>query len=181
MPAVLSMLTNLTPAAPFSKSESELLKQIDPIRLPAHIAIIMDGNGRWAKRRHLPRVFGHRAGVASVRHIVRAAGALGIKHLTLYAFSSENWSRPTTEVKALMRLLEEFLDKELPELRENQVQLRAIGRVDQLATRAREKLEQVIAETRKHSGVERQWRSGRPRLGACRFSSSDIVCVPSRP
>src|SRR5258708_38863806 len=96
---------------------------IDRTRLPRHIAVIMDGNGRWARQRHLPRVFGHRAGIASVRDIVRACGELGVGFLTLYAFSAENWSRPSREVTALMRLLEEYLQRELPELQKNNVRL----------------------------------------------------------
>src|SRR5438067_403893 len=113
-------------------TEQDLLKQIQPDKLPRHIAVIMDGNGRWAKQRHLPRVFGHRAGITSVREIVRACGELGVKALTLYAFSAENWSRPSTEVQALMRLLQDYLQRELPELQKNHVQLRAIGRWRQL-------------------------------------------------
>jgi undecaprenyl diphosphate synthase len=153
MPAVLPMRSSSSSSAAFSKTEADLFNQIDPARLPVHIAIIMDGNGRWAKKRHMPRVLGHRAGVETVRHIVRAAGALGIKVLTLYAFSSENWSRPTTEIKALMLLLEEFLEKELPELRENRVQLRAIGRLGALSSGALQKLEHVIQETKDHDGL----------------------------
>src|SRR5579863_1566296 len=110
------------------KSEQDLLHRLNPARIPKHIAIIMDGNGRWAKQRHMPRTFGHRAGIASVREVVRVCGEIGVKVLTLYAFSAENWARPTTEVKALMRLLEEYLERELPELQKNRVQLRAIGR-----------------------------------------------------
>src|SRR5438132_6667871 len=111
-----------------NRPEMSGLPFVDKTRIPAHIAVIMDGNGRWAKSRRLPRVFGHRAGIASVREIVRACGEIGVKALTLYAFSAENWSRPDTEVKALMRLLEEYLQRELPELQKNRVQLRAIGR-----------------------------------------------------
>src|SRR5262245_58112393 len=113
-------------------TEQVLLKQINLSKLPKHIAIIMDGNGRWAKQRHLPRVFGHRAGISSVRDVVKACGSLGIKALTLYAFSAENWSRPGTEVAALMRLLEDYLQRELPELQKNHVRLRAIGRWEAL-------------------------------------------------
>jgi undecaprenyl diphosphate synthase len=134
-------------------TDQDLLKQINPARLPQHIAIIMDGNGRWAKQRHLPRVFGHRAGITSVRDIVRACGELGVKALTLYAFSAENWSRPNTEVKALMRLLEDYLQRELPELQKNDVQLRAIGRWQALPAGAREQLERVIGLTAKNKGL----------------------------
>src|SRR5438445_13747733 len=114
-------------AALGSQSQQDLLHEIKPSKIPSHIAIIMDGNGRWAKQRHLPRIFGHRAGISSVRDVVRACGELGIAVLTLYAFSSENWARPNTEIRALMRLLEEYLERELPELQKNHVQLRDIG------------------------------------------------------
>ena len=96
--------------------------------IPRHIAIIMDGNGRWAKQRGLPRAEGHRIGMESVRAMVRACSELGVEYLTLYAFSSENWKRPRTEVAALMYLLEFFLKQEIPELNANNVQLAVIGR-----------------------------------------------------
>ena len=100
---------------------------LDLSRLPRHVAIIMDGNGRWAKRRGYLRVRGHLTGVESVRVVVRLARKLGIEYLTLYAFSDENWQRPTTEIRALMNILSRFVRRELPELRENQIVLRAIG------------------------------------------------------
>lgn len=136
-----------------SRSEHELLASLDRLKIPRHVAVIMDGNGRWARQRRLPRVFGHRTGITSVREIVRACGELGIKALTLYAFSAENWSRPTTEVQALMRLLEEYLERELPELQKNQVRLRAIGRLDALPQGAQRKLAQVMKATSKNSGL----------------------------
>src|SRR5438105_4560883 len=115
MASLLSMRRDLVSKTTPTETEETLRQQIQPTKLPQHIAVIMDGNGRWARQRHLPRVFGHRAGITSVREIVRACGALGIKALTLYAFSAENWSRPSTEVQALMRLLEDYLQRELPE------------------------------------------------------------------
>jgi len=130
-----------------------LLAQLDPARLPRHIAMIMDGNGRWARQRHLPRVFGHRQGVNSVREIVRACGELHIEVLTLYAFSSENWSRPATEVRALMKILEEFLDRELPELQERQVRLETIGRLEKLPQGAQKKLQEVVQKTSGNTGL----------------------------
>jgi len=136
-----------------SKIEQDLLRQIRLTKTPHHIAIIMDGNGRWAKQRHLPRVFGHRAGITSVREVVRACGELGVKVLTLYAFSAENWSRPSTEVHALMRLLEQYLQRELPELQKNHVQLRAIGRWKALPAGARAQLERVIELTSRNKGL----------------------------
>src|SRR5207249_76644 len=100
--------------------------------LPAHVAIIMDGNGRWAKARHLPRVEGHRQGAESVRAVVRAAGEAGIKYLTLYAFSVENWNRPKDEVDTLMKYLARYLKNEFGELQKNNVRLEAIGQIYRL-------------------------------------------------
>src|ERR1700704_3230420 len=97
--------------------------------VPTHVAIIMDGNGRWAKQRHLPRVEGHRMGVESVRAIVRAAGEAGVKYLTLYAFSVENWSRPKEEVDTLMKYLARYLKNEIGELQKNNVRLQVIGQI----------------------------------------------------
>ncbi len=115
--------------------------------VPRHVAIIMDGNGRWAKRRGLPRIEGHRRGVESVRRVVDAARALGVRYLTLYAFSVENWRRPEDEVGGLMDLLETFLRREKAELMKNRVRLRTIGRTDALPARARAALEEVMAAT----------------------------------
>jgi len=115
--------------------------------VPAHVAIIMDGNGRWAKQRGLPRIEGHRRGVESVRAVVDAARELGIRYLTLYAFSVENWRRPEDEVGGLMLLLETFLGREKANLIKNKVRLRAIGRVSALPPRARAALEDVMAAT----------------------------------
>ena len=130
--------------------------------VPRHVAIIMDGNGRWAKQRGLPRIEGHRAGAESVRAIVRACGELGIKYLTLYAFSVENWNRPKPEVSALMRLLEFYLRQEIPELNKNNVRLAAIGRLHELPLRAQKQLQKSIEADRKstrlnssHSSVSR--------------------------
>jgi undecaprenyl diphosphate synthase len=132
---------------------SSTLPPIDKTRIPAHIAVIMDGNGRWAKARHLPRIFGHRAGIASVREIVRTSGELGVKALTLYAFSAENWTRPTTEIRALMKLLEEYIVREVPELHKNRVRLRAIGRLEALPAGARKKLTEAIEATAHNRGL----------------------------
>src|SRR3954471_10074895 len=113
---------------------SELLSQIDRSALPAHIAIIMDGNGRWARKRGLPRVAGHRAGIGAVRQVVEGSAELGIRVLTLYAFSVENWKRPRTEVSTLMQLLKEYLSKELENIHKNNIRFRTIGRTDALDT-----------------------------------------------
>jgi undecaprenyl diphosphate synthase len=116
--------------------------------LPRHVAIIMDGNGRWAERRGLDRIEGHRAGIESVRAVVRAAHELGVGQLTLYAFSTENWNRPKGEVDALMGLLEHYLDAELEELDRNGIRLRAMGRLERLPASVRAKLEHAVCRTR---------------------------------
>ncbi len=122
-------------------------------KLPAHVAIIMDGNGRWARQRELPRIEGHRAGIRTVREIVEAAGDIGIGYLTLYTFSSENWNRPPGEVLGLMNLLAETLEREVPELHRNRVRLRTIGDTSILPRRNREALESAIAETSANDGL----------------------------
>src|SRR5580700_3098372 len=108
--------------------------------LPRHVAVIMDGNGRWAKARHLPRIEGHRQGAESARVIIRTAGELGIKYLTLYAFSVENWNRPKDEVDALMKYLVHYLKTETPELNKNNVRLQAIGQIHRLPDSVQEQL-----------------------------------------
>ena len=120
---------------------------------PTHVAIIMDGNGRWAKRRHLPRVEGHRHGVESVRAVVRAAGEAGVKYLTLYAFSVENWSRPKDEVDTLMRYLARFLKQEIGELNRNNVRLDAIGQIYRLPEFVQEQLKRTKAALAKNNGL----------------------------
>ena len=115
--------------------------------VPRHVAIIMDGNGRWAQKRGLPRSAGHEAGAQSVRKIVRACGRHGVEVLTLYSFSTENWSRPEDEVAALMGLLEHYLDVEIEELHRNGIRLRAMGRLERLPDAARTKLEAAVART----------------------------------
>lgn len=127
--------------------------KLDPAKLPSHIAIIMDGNGRWAKKRGLPRAFGHRAGVKNVREIVESCSRLGIKALTLYAFSTENWSRPGVEVSALMALLKAYLKREYPTMMKNNIRLRAIGDPSALPGPAREELKSVIKKTGENTGM----------------------------
>jgi len=119
-----------------------------PDRMPRHVGIIMDGNGRWAKQRGLPRVAGHRAGTENLRRILRAAVEFGIPVLTIYAFSTENWERPLEEIRGLMRILGEVIDRELAELHENGVQLRHIGNLDGLSAKLRRKIEDAIELTR---------------------------------
>jgi undecaprenyl diphosphate synthase len=125
----------------------------DATKIPRHVAIIMDGNGRWAKQRGLPRLEGHRAGAESVRAIVRACGELGIGYLTLYAFSSENWSRPKAEVTALMHLLEFYLQREVAELDKSNVRLAAIGRIHELPESAQRQLHKGIETLKKNTGL----------------------------
>jgi undecaprenyl diphosphate synthase len=121
--------------------------------LPRHIAIIMDGNGRWAKQRHRPRIFGHHAGAEPVRKCVRTCAKLGLTHLTLYTFSIENWTRPQTEVVGLMAFLDEVLRREVLELDQNNVQLNAIGRLDSLPAATRHTVDRSIAELAKNTGL----------------------------
>jgi undecaprenyl diphosphate synthase len=129
------------------------MPSLRPDCMPAHVAIIMDGNGRWAERRGLTRADGHRAGMQAVRGVVRASRELGVRWLTLYAFSSENWNRPKAEVDALMRLPGEFFEKELPEAVENNVRILAIGKRDRLPLGVRRALEDAIARTAHCSGM----------------------------
>jgi undecaprenyl diphosphate synthase len=121
--------------------------------LPQHVAIIMDGNGRWAKQRSLPRVEGHRQGAESARTIIRTAGELGIKYLTLYAFSAENWNRPKDEVDALMKYLIHYLKTETPELNKNNVRLEVIGQIYRLPENVQEHLKKSIQTLSKNSGL----------------------------
>jgi undecaprenyl diphosphate synthase len=121
--------------------------------LPAHVAIIMDGNGRWAKQRSLPRVEGHRTGAESVRAVVRAAGEFGIKYLTLYAFSTENWNRPKDEVDTLMKYLARFLKAELAELIKNNVRLEVIGQIYRLPEFVQDQLRKTQAALAKNKGL----------------------------
>ncbi|MBT45562.1 MAG: di-trans,poly-cis-decaprenylcistransferase [Deltaproteobacteria bacterium] len=122
--------------------------------VPQHVAIIMDGNGRWARERGLPRREGHRAGAESVREVVETCKELGIKFLTLYAFSSENWNRPKTEIKALMSLLKGFLRRKTPEMQRQGVRLHAIGRLEELPDDCRAELEQAIAHTSSNTDLD---------------------------
>jgi undecaprenyl diphosphate synthase len=135
-------------------AEWTLAHTLDPARLPAHVAIIMDGNGRWAKRRSLPRVAGHKAGITSVRTSVETCAQLHLKALTLYAFSVENWKRPRTEVETLWRLLRVYLRRELPRLQQNNIRLRVIGRLEALSETVRRDLESTCAATEKNTGLQ---------------------------
>ena len=132
---------------------SSFKEKLDKTCLPKHIAIIMDGNGRWAKERGYDRIFGHQNGVTSVRETTEAAAEIGIEYLTLYAFSTENWSRPQSEVDALMELLIDTIEKETPTLNKNNVRLMAIGDLSRLPGNAAEKLQRCIAVTSENTGL----------------------------
>jgi undecaprenyl diphosphate synthase len=123
-------------------------------RVPVHVGIIMDGNGRWAKARGLPRLAGHRAGTKNLRRVIRAAADAGIKHLTFFAFSTENWSRPEEEVSGLMSLLGEFIDTETPELHKEGARLLHIGHLEHLEPRLREKIENAIELTKNNTRID---------------------------
>lgn len=129
-------------------SEEQLLEMVDRNRVPRHVAIIMDGNGRWARQRRLGRIFGHRQGAEAVRNAVKACRELDIAYLTLYAFSSENWSRPQDEIAALMELLEDFLRKEKQEMIDEGIQLNAIGRVEELPQSTQEEISRTKEATK---------------------------------
>ena len=134
--------------------EKELKSQVELAgNLPCHIAIIMDGNGRWARSRKLPRIAGHKEGINSVREITRACGEMGIGYLTLYTFSQENWSRPRMEVSALMNLLVETIRREIDELMENNVRLHVIGRMEELPEKPRVEMEEGIRRTAENNGL----------------------------
>ncbi|MBN1622641.1 MAG: isoprenyl transferase [Endomicrobiales bacterium] len=130
-----------------------LLEKIDLSKLPKHIAIIMDGNGRWAKKKNLPRVFGHRAGMKSVQKIVETCVQLKIEVLTLYAFSTENWIRPKTEIGALMTLLQNYLKIEFERMMDNNIQLRTIGDISKLPKTPHKELVKVMQKTKSNTGL----------------------------
>ena len=143
-----------TVPAGLDRKEAEIYLRLDPERLPKHIAIIMDGNGRWARRRHLPRVAGHRAGVTSVRYVVECASRIQIPSLTLYAFSEENWKRrPKAEVDFLMKLLARYLKQEVPTLHRNNVRLEYIGRLHELPSFVQERMAWAKQETARNTGM----------------------------
>jgi undecaprenyl diphosphate synthase len=138
---------------PHADSDRVLVDRIDFARLPVHIAVIMDGNGRWAALRHLPRVEGHRAGIDAVRDTVETAARLGIRVLTLYAFSVENWKRPAAEVGTLMLLLKRYLRAELNTLLSNNIRFRVLGRMEELAPDIQDELRHAIERTSGNTGM----------------------------
>jgi undecaprenyl diphosphate synthase len=144
------LLAWIPPGSP----DEPLARQVNFERLPAHVAIIMDGNGRWAAQRHLPRVEGHRAGIDSVRDVVESSARVGIGVLTLYAFSVENWKRPRAEVNTLMTLLKRYLRLELSTLLRNNIRFRVIGRPEELSLDVRHELEIGVRETADNTGMQ---------------------------
>ena len=147
-------LAEMLAAAPPGSPEETLVRQLDFSRLPRHVAVIMDGNGRWAANRHLPRVEGHRAGIDAVRDTVETSARLGLPVLTLYAFSVENWKRPETEVSALMGLLKHYLRLELRSLLKNNIRFRIIGRPERLAPEIRAELSDAEQRTQANTGLQ---------------------------
>jgi undecaprenyl diphosphate synthase len=145
--------SHLETLGPVTAEESLLLDKLDFSRLPRHIAIIMDGNGRWAQKRHLPRVAGHRAGTKSARIAIETSARLHIEALTLYAFSVENWRRPKTEIEFLMQLLREYLRKEMPLLQKNNIRMRFLGRPDELPAAVQKDTREAAEATAKNTGM----------------------------
>ena len=150
---------NLPDRKPFAEDVNDKcelmsgMNEIDKSKVPQHIAIIMDGNGRWAKQKGLSRIFGHQAGVTAVRRITEACAEFGVKYLTLYAFSTENWNRPKEEVDALMTLLVDSIEKETPDLMKNNVRLLAIGDLGRLPEKAEQKFRNCMSQTDGNTGV----------------------------
>ena len=147
-------LEQLLASIPPGSHDETLARQVNFERLPAHVAIIMDGNGRWAAQRHLPRVEGHRAGIESVRDVVETSARLGIGVLTLYAFSVENWKRPRAEVNTLMMLLKRYIRLELSTLLSNNIQFRVIGRSEELSPDVQRELQIGVRQTAANTGMQ---------------------------
>jgi len=131
-----------------------MLVEIDMDRLPKHIAIIMDGNGRWAQKKGLPRIMGHKAGMETIKETVKACSDMGIKILTVYAFSTENWRRPQDEVSYLMNLLVEYMRKEVNALHNNKVKIKVLGEVDILPSQTIKEIEEALKLTEKNEGLQ---------------------------
>ena len=138
---------------PVTAEESRLLEKLDLVRLPRHVAVIMDGNGRWAQKRHLPRIAGHRTGTQSARTTIETCARLKIEALTLYAFSVENWRRPKTEIDFLMQLLREYLRKEMPLIQKNNIRMRFLGRVDELPAGVQNDVRDAMEKTAGNKGM----------------------------
>jgi undecaprenyl diphosphate synthase len=146
-------ITALGALGPVTSEEVQLLEKLDLERLPRHVAVIMDGNGRWAQRRHLPRVAGHRKGVQSARTTIETCARLNIEALTLYAFSVENWRRPKTEIDFLMALLREYLRKEMPLIQRNNIRMRFLGRIEELPGGVQQDTSEAVERTAGNTGM----------------------------
>jgi len=159
--------------------EEGIVRQIDFKRLPSHVAIIMDGNGRWAQARRLPRVAGHRAGINAVRDVVEASARLGLQVLTLYAFSKENWKRPRAEISTLMKLLKEYLNRELNTLIHNDIRFNVIGRMEELDASVQRELRKGMEATRSLEGmvfnIALSYGGRAEIVDACRRCAADIA------
>jgi undecaprenyl diphosphate synthase len=147
------MLEHFAGVVKLESEDAKLLKAIDWTRLPQHVAVIMDGNGRWARARGKPRIFGHRAGAESVRALLDTSARLGLKALTLYAFSTENWKRPQDEVSGLMQMLKHYLKKELKSVHQNNIRFQAIGNIDGLAADVQKELRVAEEKTSSNTGT----------------------------
>jgi undecaprenyl diphosphate synthase len=165
--------------APAGSPERALLDKVDLTRLPRHVAVIMDGNGRWARQRGMPRVAGHRAGIASVRETVEACAQLHLDALTIYAFSVENWKRPRFEIVTLMSLLKEYLNKELSNLLKNDIRFRVVGRMNELDATVQRELARGIAATSSCRGmvfnVALNYGGRTEIVDACRSLAADVA------
>ncbi len=151
-PTTLQVATTSS-LGPVTPEEANLLEKLDLERLPRHVAVIMDGNGRWAQKRHLPRIAGHRSGTQSARTTIETCARLKIEALTLYAFSVENWRRPKTEIDFLMALLREYLRKEMPLLQKNNIRMRFLGRIDELPAAVQNDVRDATEKTAENKGM----------------------------
>lgn len=141
------------PLGTLTAEEAYIWEQLDLTRLPRHVAVIMDGNGRWAQKRHLPRIAGHRSGTQSARTTIETCARLKIEALTLYAFSVENWRRPKTEIDFLMQLLREYLRKEMPLIQKNEIRMRFLGRMDELPAGVQKDVREAMEKTAENKGM----------------------------
>src|ERR1700680_383675 len=146
-------VANPSALGPVTPEEAQLLAKLDLARLPRHVAVIMDGNGRWAQRKHLPRPAGHRSGTQTARTTIETCARLNIEALTLYAFSVENWRRPKTETDFLMQLLREYIRKEMPLIQRNNIRMRFLGRIDELPLGVQKDVRQATEQTAAYTGM----------------------------
>jgi undecaprenyl diphosphate synthase len=173
------MLENFAEVIKPRSREAALLAEIDPMRMPQHVAVIMDGNGRWAKRQGKPRIFGHRAGAASVRAIIDTSARLEIKAITLYAFSTENWKRPKAEVSGLMQMLKRYLRSDLEEVNSHNIRFQAIGHLKALAPDIQQEIQAAMKKTAANTGtimsVALNYGGRAEIVEACRKAAADIM------